>query len=164
MRRLVLVSATLASFIATPAIAQQWQMAARAGPVTGFVDRASVRRTGNRVRYWAELRYATPQTGGTVRFERVAYLQDVATIHFDRVQYYQEADCIERRYRVLRSISWFERRMVQADGAEGRNHHAERGSLADMVLNVACTFGPTPRDNSGDQRIRTTAASWPDAL
>jgi hypothetical protein len=83
-------------------------------------------------------------------------LQERVPLYFDRVQYLMVAECIERRYRVVRSRSLFEGRVIRSEGADGASHHAAPGSLADVVLNVACAFGPIPRDNAGDQRLRTT--------
>lgn len=159
MHKPVLFGLVLLGLIATPASAERWRIVARAGEVTSYVDMTSVRRLGNRVRYWAEIRYPSPQSGGTVRFERVGYFQDRVPIYFDRVRYLIEADCIERHYRVVRSRSLFEGRIVRSDGTDGAGHRAARGTLAGIVLDAACSFGPIPRDTSGDQRFRTTGTS-----
>ena len=159
MPKPVLFSLILMGLIATPASAERWRIVARAGEVTSYVDMTSVRRLGNRVRYWAEIRYPSAQPGGTVRFERIGYFQERVPIYFDRVRYLIEADCIERQYRVVRSRSLFEGRIIRSDGSDGASHRAARGTLADIVLDVACSFGPIPRDTSGDQRIRTTGTS-----
>src|SRR5688500_9323318 len=122
MYRLILFGLALLGAIEAPASAERWRIVARAGQVTSYVDMTSIRRLGNRVRYWVEIRYASAQRGGSVRFERVGYFQERVPVYFNRVRYLMEADCIERHYRVLRSRSLFDGRIIQSGGADDAGH------------------------------------------
>lgn len=110
--------------IAVPASAQDWQLVDRGGGSTAYLDRESVSRTGNRVRFWLKHVFESP-SGGQGR------------PLIDTITGLYEANCTDREYTPIQSRNTLRGETVQSYGRE-RSSFAEPGTVIYHVIGVAC--------------------------
>jgi hypothetical protein len=111
--------------LATPAFAENWRASSASDQAAAFIDVDSIRRDGDRVTFWREVRWPTAQrlSDGT-RFDRIANLY--------------EADCRAMRFRSLQVQARLETEVILGGEEEGEEEVAEPGSTAEVDLRAAC--------------------------
>lgn len=76
--KILAVAALLAPVAAASAQAPEWRLASSDGDNQAFIDTASIRRDGDKVRFWREIRTPEPVTlEGGLRFDRLGSLGEV---------------------------------------------------------------------------------------
>ncbi|MEA3015586.1 MAG: hypothetical protein QOI38_308 [Sphingomonadales bacterium] len=127
-RNLVLALGCLTA--AAPATAENWRASSSDGTAAAFIDTDTIRRDGDRVSFWRELRWPEVRMlGGRLRYNRLL-------AHY-------EGDC---RAMTLRSISVrakLDDEVVLSGDGSGEIEQARRGSTAEVDLRSAC-FGEWP--------------------
>jgi len=118
------------AFAAMPgaALAQDWRFAGRSSTDDVYVDAGSVRRTGQRVRYWVEYRHRAVQTlsGGT---------------RFDSSSAYVDADCDELSYTLLQQQASLGGRVaVSPYTPSDGTRYARPGTLVATEIQFACSL------------------------
>ena len=126
MRRLstLIILGTLAG--STAAFAQDWQLAARSSIDDVYIDASTVRRTGQRVRFWAEYRHRTVQT-----------LSDGTS--YDTSRSLIEADCQDMSFTALQNSGSLQgRNVIGAYRPTAGMSYAQPGSVIARQIEYAC--------------------------
>jgi hypothetical protein len=118
---------------AAPAAAETWRASSRAEGAVAFIDVDSIRREGDRVSFWRE-----------VRWPEVRSLDD--GLRFDRIQARYEADCRAMTLRTMAIRAKLDQQVVLAADEAGEVETASPGSTAEIDLRSAC-FGDWPAAN-----------------
>ena len=111
---------------ATPAAAENWRASSSTGPdAAAFIDTDSIRRSGDRVTFWREVRWAEPRTlpGGT---------------RFDRVATHYEADCRAMTLQSMRMRALMGADAIFDDSERGEIERITEGTTAHTDLRAAC--------------------------
>lgn len=90
MRLAAIAVPLLLAMAGSPALAENWRKAGSMGDVVGYVDTDDIKRDGDKVRFWTQIRYPEPQgLPSGHRFDRMAALVEI--------------DCTAKTYRTLRT-------------------------------------------------------------
>ena len=127
----VLAALVIASALPASAQSQTWRVASGSGDRTGYIDTASIRREGDKVRFWREVRFATPRT-----FE--------SGERYDRLGAHMEFDCRARTRATLELYAKFGDGMVGSGSTTGPVEPITEGSTAHSELRAVC-FNEWPR-------------------
>lgn len=122
----IITSGLLVTMLASPAWSENWRPSSGTGEVIAYIDTDAIRRKGDEVRFWRQLRLPEPRTGpGGVRFDRAAALF--------------KANCRTMTFQSLRNRASLGGRQV-FDGKDDNDeiHQAEPGSNAEADLRAAC--------------------------
>ena len=122
--KLRLIALSLA-VLASPAFAENWRASSSADGATAFIDVESIRRDGDRVTFWRE-----------VRWPEVRSLGDGT--RFDRVANHYEADCRAMRFRSVALQARLETEVVLAFEHEEEYDEAHSGSTIEADLRAVC--------------------------
>lgn len=112
----------------SPVLAENWREVAKNGGVAGYIDMDAIKRDGDKVRYWLELRLPEAQTAPTgERFDRMAAMVEI--------------NCRTKSYLSLRNRANLGDRLIY----KGKTPFAEvrtvqPGTPADAELRAVC-FG-----------------------
>ena len=118
--------------MASPAAAETWRASSRAEGATAYIDVDSIRREGDRVSFWREVRWPEIRSlDGGLRFDRIAALYD--------------GDCRAMTLRSTAIRAKLGQEVVLAGDEPGEVETASPGSTAAVDLRSAC-FGDWPAD------------------
>jgi hypothetical protein len=125
--------AALMVLLPAPAAAETWRASSRAEGAVAFIDVDSIRREGDRVSFWREVRWpeARALDGG---------------LRFDRIGARYEGDCRTMTLRSMAIRAKLDQQVVLASEEAGDVETAEPGSTAEIDLRSAC-FGEWPAAN-----------------
>lgn len=127
MRAITIICACAAAAIATPALAEDWQLAAETDSLRAFVDMDSLQRTGSRVRFTQQWRH-----------NKVRTLSD--GMEWDTDNFLTEADCTEMTFVNLETVARLRGRIVLSYTGTDR-HQAEPNTLIAGIIRHACGTG-----------------------
>ena len=117
----------LAAAVSAPSLAQgeNWRSSSAAMGGVAYIDTASIRRNGNEVHFWREVRWPEVQTlaGG----ER-----------YDRIRALYHGSCTAMTLRSLHVIARLQDRIVISGPDRGAVENASAGSTAASDLRAAC--------------------------
>ena len=110
----------------SPALAENWREVAKKDGVVGYIDTDAIKRDGDKVRYWMELRLPEAQTAPTGQ-------------RFDRMAAMVEINCRTKSYLSLRNRANLGDRMIY----KGKTPFAEvrtvqPGTPAEAELRAVC--------------------------
>jgi hypothetical protein len=116
----------LLAMVSSPALAEKWREAASSGDVVGYIDTDAIKRKGDKIRFWSEVRFPEPQTAPTGhRFDRMAALIEV--------------DCRAKTYRSLRNRANLGDRLIyEGKVANDSADPVTPGTNADVELRSVC--------------------------
>lgn len=89
MRRALSVFPFLLAMASAPASAENWRASGSSDGAIGYIDTDSVKRNGDRIRFWTEIRLPEPHSAPSGE-------------RFDRMGALVEIDCRARTYRNLK--------------------------------------------------------------
>jgi hypothetical protein len=122
MRGGIVALALLVGLTGSPALSAKWRASSSKDEIVAYIDTDAIRRKGDQVSFWRELRWPGPQTlGNGVRYDRMAALF--------------RANCRSMTFRSLRN-----RLLFDAKDDNDEIHIAEPGSNGEADLRAAC-FG-----------------------
>lgn len=124
------IAVAVAALAAAPAAAESWRLSSGDGEARAYIDTDSLRREGDRVTFWRE-----------VRWPEVRSLD--SGLRFDRIAALYEGDCRAMTLRSLRISARLQAAEVYAAEDEGETEPALPGSNAEGDLRSAC-FGDWP--------------------
>lgn len=126
MRTIVIALGVSVAMLGSPARAENWRASSGAGEVTAYIDTDAIRRKGDEVRFWRQLRWPEPQT-----------LPNGA--RFDRASALFKANCRTMTFQSLRNrMSLGSRQLFDGKDDNDEIHKAEPGSNAEADLRAAC--------------------------
>lgn len=122
-----IISSTAAILASLPATAQQqsWRQSSTSGEQTAYIDTATIRRDGDKVRFWREVRSAAPMTFETGE-------------RFDRLGAHMEVDCRARTLVNLEVYAKLGEEEIGRGPGDGAVEPIADGSTADTDLRAAC--------------------------
>lgn len=126
MRGKVIALVLLVAMLGSPARSENWRPSSGTGEVIAYIDTDAIRRKGDEVRFWRQLRLPEPQTlPNGARFDRAAALF--------------KANCRTMTFQSLRNRAHLGDRLL-FDGKDDNHeiHTAEPGSNAEADLRAAC--------------------------
>jgi hypothetical protein len=124
MRAFTIICACAAAAVSTPALAENFQLAAETDSLRAYVDMDSLQRTGSRVRFTQQWRH-----------HKVRTLSD--GLEWDTDTFLTEADCDAMTFVNLETVARLRGRIVLSyTGTE--SYRAEPNSLIAGVIETAC--------------------------
>jgi hypothetical protein len=126
--RVRIVALGLLAMLASPARAENWRPSSGTGEIIAYIDSDAIRRKGDEVRFWRQLRWPEPQT-----------LPNGA--RFDRATALYKGNCRTMTFQSLRNRMHLGDRLL-FDGKDDNHeiHSAEPGSNGEADMRAAC-FG-----------------------
>ena len=138
MRSGVATACIAIGMLGSPAQAENWRPSSAAGDAVAFIDVDSIRREGDQVLFWREVRWPTPRTlDGGLRYDRIGELY--------------EASC---RNMTLRSTALrvkLGEQVVFSHNAPRDTENATAGSNAETDIRSAC-FDEWPAATGGSAK------------
>lgn len=133
MRHAIFAVPLLLSTVSTPALSENWRQMGTVGSRVGYIDMDSIKRKGDKVRFWRDVRSPEPQTAPTGhRFDSAAVLIEV--------------NCRAKRFRYLRQRAKLGDRIIyDAKDPDDSLHDILPGSVIDAELRAIC-FNEWPSD------------------
>lgn len=126
MRKFIVVLALPLTLLSSPAPAAKWREVSKVGDVVGYIDTDAIKRDGDKVRFWVELRLPEARTAPTgERFDRMAAMVEI--------------NCRSKSYLSLRNRANLGDRLIY----EGETPFApvrtvQPGTPAEAELRAAC--------------------------
>jgi hypothetical protein len=126
MRGRFMVYGLLLAISGSPALSANWRASSSAGEVVAYIDTDAIKRKGDEVWFWRELRWPEPQTmAGDLRYDRMA------------ARY--KANCRTMTFQSLRNrMNLGDRVLFDAKDDNDEIHTAEPGSNGEADLRAAC--------------------------
>lgn len=126
MRRAISAITLLLAMASAPARSENWRESSSMGDVVGYVDTDGIKRDGDKVRFWTEVRFPQPQTAPTgERFDRMAALVEI--------------NCRAKTYRHLRNRANLGDRLIYEGKVPKEPPEPVRpGTNADFELRAVC--------------------------
>lgn len=114
------------ALLSTPALPETWREVAKVNDVSGYIDTDDIKRDGDKVRFWMELRLPAPRTAPTgERFDRMAAMVEI--------------NCRSKTYRALRYRASMDGRTIHEGKSPGRSARPVRpGTAADNEMRAVC--------------------------
>ena len=133
MRHAIFAVPLLLSMVSSPALSENWRQMGTIGDAVGYIDMDSIKRSGDKVRFWRDVRRPEPQTAPTGhRFDSSAVLIEV--------------NCRAKTFRYLRQRAKLGDRLIYDAKDPNDSLHAIRpGSVIDTELRAVC-FNDWPSD------------------
>jgi hypothetical protein len=134
MRCAISAFALLLAMVSSPASSENWRQLSGGGDAVGYIDTDAIKRNGDKVRFWREVRFPEPQTAPTGhRFDRMAALIEVS--------------CRAKTFRYFRQRAKLGDRLIYDGKDPNDSAHAIRpGSTVDVELRAVC-FNDWPSGN-----------------
>ncbi len=126
MRTKIIIFGLLTMVPGSPALSEKWREVAKKDGVAGYIDTDAIKRDGDKIRYWLELRLPEPQTAPTgERFDRLATMVEI--------------NCRTKSYLSLKNRANLGNRLIY----QGKTPFAEvrtvqPGTPADAELRAVC--------------------------
>lgn len=126
IRRALSALALSPALMGSPAWSEDWRHVSKVGEVAGYIDRDSIERKGDKVRFWMELRLPEARTAPTgARFNRLASLIEI--------------HCRSKTYRALRVRADLGEQLVHESKTADRSAKPIRPDTpADHELRAVC--------------------------
>ncbi len=133
MRHSILAVPILLAMVSSPALSDNWRQMGTMGDSVGYIDIDSIKRSGDKVRFWRHVRSPEPQTAPTGhRFDSMAVLIEVS--------------CRAKTFRYLRHRAKLgDRIFYDAKDPNDSLHAIRPGSAIDAELRAVC-FNDWPSD------------------
>jgi hypothetical protein len=126
MRRAAFAVPLLLAMGISPALAENWRRMGTVGDSVGYVDRDSIKRSGDKVRFWRDVRSPEPQTAPTGD-------------RFDSASVLIEVNCRTKTFRYLRQRAKLGGRVIyDAKDSDDSLQAMEPGSVIDTELRAVC--------------------------
>ena len=126
MRARVIASSLLIMLSASPALAENWREVSNRDAVVSYIDADAIKRDGDKVRFWMELRLPQVQTAPTgERFDRMAAMVEI--------------NCRAKTYRSLRQRANLGDRLIHEGKSPVNSARAVTpGTPGDAELRAVC--------------------------
>lgn len=133
MRHAIFTVPLLLATVSSPALSENWRQMGMIGDSVGYIDMDSIKRSGDKVRFWRDVRRPEPQTAPTGhRFDSSAVLIEV--------------NCRAKEFRYLRQRAKLGDRLIYDAKDPNDSLQAIRpGSVIDAELRAVC-FNDWPSD------------------
>jgi hypothetical protein len=133
MRQAIFAVPLLVAMGSSPALSENWRQMGTIGDSIGYIDRDSIKRSGDKVRFWREVRRPEPETAPTGhRFDSSAVLIEV--------------NCRAKMFRYLRQRAKLGDRIIyDAKDPNDALQAIGPGSVIDTELRAVC-FDEWPGD------------------
>jgi hypothetical protein len=126
MKRALFALPLLLTAASAPALSENWRATGSTGGAVGYVDTDSVKRQGDEVRFWTEIRYSEPQSLPAGKL-------------FDRMAALVEIDCRAKTYRSVRIRANLGGRLVhQGKIPNDRPDPVRPGTNIDAQMRAVC--------------------------
>jgi hypothetical protein len=126
MRTAIIALSLLVTMLGSPARSENWRPSSGTGEVVAYIDTDAIRRKGDEVRFWRQLRWPEPQTlPNGIRYDRMAALF--------------KGDCRAMSYISLRNrLNLGDRLLFDGKDDNHEVHVVEPGSNGEADLRAAC--------------------------
>lgn len=125
MRGTILALGFSLALLGSAAQSQNWRASSSGQGAVAYIDAASIQRTGDKVRFWRELRWPEART-----------LSD--GVRYDRMAAYYEADCPKMTLRSVKLRVGLGDQVLLALEEPGELETVTPGSNAEVDLRSAC--------------------------
>ena len=126
MRRAIFAVPLLLAMTGSPAMSENWRQMGTLGESVGYLDMDSIKRSGDKVRFWRDVRSPEPETAPTGH-------------RFDSASVLIEVDCRARNFRYLRQRAKLGDRIIyDAKDPNDSLHAIGPGSVIDAELRAVC--------------------------
>ena len=134
MRLAIFAVPLLLAMASSPALSENWRQMGTIGDSVGYLDMDSIKKSGDKVRFWRDVRHPEPRTAPTGhRFDSNAVLIEV--------------DCRAKQFRYLRQRAKLGDRVIYDAKDPNDSLQAIRpGSVIDAELRAVC-FNDWPSDS-----------------
>jgi hypothetical protein len=126
MRSAIYVFPFLLALASAPASSENWRKSGSTGGAIGYIDTDSLKRDGDKIRFWTEVRLPEPQSAPSgERFDRMAALVEI--------------DCRAKTYRNLKSRANLGDRLIhQGKVPKGAPDPVRPGTNIHVQLRAVC--------------------------
>lgn len=115
------------ALLGSPALSENWRVVTKVGEVFGYIDTDSIKRDGDKVRFWMELRLPQAQAAPTGH-------------RFDRMGSMIEIHCRAKTYRSLRIRANLGDQLIHEDKSPDKSASPVRpGTAADDEMRAVCS-------------------------
>lgn len=131
MRSTISALGLLLAAASAPALSENWRKSSSMGDVVAYIDTDAIKRDGDKIRYWSEVRFPEPQKAPTGhRFDRMAALVEV--------------NCRAKTYRNLRNRANLDGHLIYEGKVKDSAEPVAPGTNIDAELRAVC-FGDWSR-------------------
>lgn len=126
MHHAIFVVPLVLAMVSSPALSENWRQMGTVGNSVGYIDMDSIKRSGDKVRFWRDVRSPEPETAPTGhRFDSRAVLIEV--------------NCRAKMFRYLRLRAKLGNRLIyDAKDPNDSLQAARPGSVIDTELRAVC--------------------------
>lgn len=126
MRHAIFTVPILLAMASSPALSENWRQMGTNGARVGYVDMDSIKRSGDKVRFWRDVRSPEPETAPTGH-------------RFDSASVLIEVNCRAKKFRYLRQRAKLGDRLIyDAKDPNDSLHDIGPGSVIDAELRAVC--------------------------